>query len=204
MALVNIFICLFCRKPHFVSDEKKDLEKPIINQPTPGFLSQFTTKFTLRLSSSVLNKLQTDTWKESSAAGSLQQLGGPELNSVPLTMLEGDKLPYDHLWQDIMQNLLKSRDSRKYIYVTHSELDRLNEHLGDPDQDQVTPGVFFTCGHYYTEVAFREELERTSKDFSTGNMKMSETLSVVREYYNRKGCIPLACPGCVLGAIVSV
>ncbi|XP_053407428.1 uncharacterized protein LOC123565052 isoform X2 [Mercenaria mercenaria] len=194
------------RKSQQILEEKTDVVKPSLNEPTLAFLDSFTTKFCIKLSSSVLNKLQTDAWRESSAATTLQQLGSTELNSVPVAMLEGDKLPYDQLWQDIMQNLRKGQDGRKYIYVTHSELDRLHEHLSDPDQcqGQVTPAVFFTCGHYYTKIAFTRELERMNKDSSIGNIKLSETLSVIREYYGRKGCLPLACPRCVLSAIMSV
>lgn len=154
----------------------------------------------------VLNKLQMDVWTGSSAASTLQQLGGGDFASAPSSMLQGDKLPYDQLWQDIMQNLQKGQDGRKYIYVTHSELDRLEQHLSEPDlnQGQVTAAVFFTCGHYYTKLECMIELERLNRDSTISCMKLPETLSVVREYYGRKGCLPLACPRCVHGAIMPV
>lgn len=201
----NIFGFDF-RKGSVDPDEKSVKEKPSLNQPTPAFLSSFSTKFCLKLSSFVLKSLQTDAWSESRAATNLQQFGGSDFKSVPVTMLQGDKLPYDQLWQDIMQNLQKGQDGRKYIYVTHSELDRLEEHLRDPDQSQgqATPAIFFTCGHYYTRKAFMEEVDRMNKDTSVDSLKLPETLSVIRGYYSRKGCLPLACPRCVIGAVMSV
>jgi hypothetical protein len=154
----------------------------------------------------VLNKLQTDNLSRSPSLSVLQQLGSGDLDAVPEYMTGGDKLPYDQLWQDIMQNLHKSKNSRKYIYVTHSELDRLAERLDDPDQNQVqvTPAVFFTCGHYFTKSSFMKELDKMNKDTTLSSVKLPETLSVIRGYYDRKGCIQLACPRCVISAIMSI
>lgn len=197
---------LFCRKSPVTASEKLEVVKPSLNEPTPAFLSSFTTKFCLKLSMMVLNKLQMDVWSGSSATSTLQQLGGWDFASAPSAMLQGDKLPYDQLWQDIIQNLQKGQDARKYIYVTHSELDRLEEHLCEPghNQGKVTAAVFFTCGHYYTKLDFMKELDRLNKDSTINSLKLPETLCVVREYYGRKGCLPLACPRCVHGAIISV
>ena len=121
-------------------------------------------------------------------------------------MVEGDKLSYDQIWQDIMQNIGKGLDAKKYIYVTHGEFDRLEEQLCDTaqDQGQTTLAVFFTCGHYYTKAAFKRELDRFSKEMKVGQLKLPETISLLTEYYTRKSSLPLACPKCVLSALCSV
>ena len=156
----------------------------------------------------VLQKLQGDIHKTSPGGfSSLKCLhGDQQFSGLSGSLLEGDKLPYDQLWQDIIQNLQKGLDARKYIFVTHNELDRLDEQLSNPDhgQGQRTPAVFFTCGHYYTQISFTKEVEKFSRDLKGGPLKLPETVSVLTEYYKRKGDKPLACPRCVYGAIAAV
>lgn len=142
----------------------------------------------------------------SSRLSALRQLGGDVLDKSLSLIQEGDRLPYDELWQDIMQNINKGQGTRDYIYITHSEIDRLEQQLNETDSTQghATLAVFFTCGHYYTNLSFTKEVERLENDTAVSGIKMSETLSLIKAYYSRKRGMPLACPRCVLGALLTV
>ncbi|XP_052768315.1 uncharacterized protein LOC128208770 [Mya arenaria] len=198
-----ILATILFRKP---DADKDTCEDPTLYQPSQTFLCQFSTSFCLKLSSNVLHKISTGDprFMSSSALSAIKQLGGGSFDTIQKSMLEGDRLSYDHLWQDIIQNLEKGRDTRNYIYITHSELDRLCEQLSDTDQGEVTPAVFFTCGHYFTKQSFVNEIEKLNIESFVGGFRLPETLSVIKEYYGRKSCMPLACPKCVLGAILSI
>lgn len=155
----------------------------------------------------MLEKLQSDIDKSQPLSfKALKQLGGDHFEALPSNMIEGDKLSYDQIWQDIMQNVAKGLNAKKYIYVTHGEFDRLEEQLSDTDQvqGQRTLAVFFTCGHYYTKSAFEKELNRFSKEMKSSQLKLPETTSLLTEYYTRKNSLPLACPKCVLSALCSL
>ncbi|KAL4238144.1 hypothetical protein ACF0H5_002856 [Mactra antiquata] len=182
------------------ADEKTQVD---LFAPSRKFLKSFTTKFCLKLSSIALMKIQTENM---SSLSSLKDLGGKGLSTIPVSILEGDKLPYGQIWQDIMQNLQKGHESRKYIYVTHSEIDRLEEHQNyhDRGQGHADSAVFFTCGHYFTKGSFINEIDRMNKDMSSTHIKLPETLSVIKQYYSRQGHFPLACPRCVLSAIMCI
>ena len=181
-----------------------------VYSPSNKFLCKFSSNFCLRLSSMVLKSISTgdETSTMSSSYSALKQLGGDTFENVPSTMLDGDRLPYDSLWQDIMQNINKGHGAKDYIYITPNEIDRLEQQLTDSDtaqgQGHFTPSVFFTCGHYYTKASFIKEAERLDKDAAVGGIKLPETLTVIKVYYSRKSCMPLACPRCVLGAMMLV
>lgn len=198
-------VCLFYR----TNTEAGVLSKePGLFSPTSSFLKKFSAQFYLKLSSVVLNKISsTNSGVTSKPLYSvLQELGGKTFDKVPSAMLEDDKLPYDELWKDIMQNINKGEGTLDYIHVTHSELDRLEQQLYEPEivQGQKTAAVFFTCGHYYTKDSFVKETERLNKEQVVGGSKLPETMSVIKEYYSRKGCMNLACPRCVHSALMMV
>ena len=188
-------------------EEKSDFPKPTLFKPSAKFLASFSTTFCLEITTYVLEKLQGDIEKSHPLSFStLKQLGGDHFENLPSSMIVGDKLSYDQIWQDIMQNVAKGVNAKNYIYVTHGELDRLGEQLSDSDQiqGQRTLAVFFTCGHYYTRTAFEKELNRFSKEMKTGQLKLPETGSLLAEYYTRKSSLPLACPKCVLNALDTI
>ena len=195
----------FSRPPDArIEDQNTDSLKPTLFKPSASFLASFSTKFCLEITAYVLEKLQGDIEKTNPLCfSSLKQYGGEHFENLPSSMVAGDKLSYDQIWQDIMQNVAKGVNAKNYIYVTHGELDRLQEQLSDSDQiqGQSTLAVFFTCGHYYTRTAFEKELNRFSKEMKTDQLKLSETGSLLTEYYSRKSSLPLACPKCVLNAL---
>lgn len=188
-------------------EEKSDSTKPALFKPSPEFLASFSTKFCLEITANVLKKIQGDMEKNHPLSFSaLKQLGGECFEKLPSSMTAGDKLSYDQIWQDIMQNVAKGLNAKKYIFITHGELDRLEEQLSESDQiqGQRTLAVFFTCGHYYTKAAFEKELSRFSREMASGQLRLPETTSLLTEYYRRKSKLPLACPKCVLNAVCAM
>ena len=184
--------------------DTSDPGKSCLYQPSSAFLRKFSTKFCMKVCSSVLQAVNGDIEKSKPVSYNLlKELGGKSFDSIPSEMLEGDKLPYDQLWQDIIQNLQKGMDAKQYIHVSHTELDRLEEQLlyTDGNPGEKVSAVFFTCGHYYTQISFKKELERMEEPLKLGNFSFRETLSVIVDYYKRDGTMPLACPKCVLGII---
>ncbi|XP_052272508.1 uncharacterized protein LOC127873013 isoform X1 [Dreissena polymorpha] len=196
--------CLLATILFSTSESTDSQEKKELYQPSTAFLSKFSARFKLQISSVLLKQIsliENAQFASSSAYQSIQKLGGDAFETIPNAMLDGDKLPYDQLWLDILQNLQKGQDTRNYIYVTHNELDRLQDRVSSGDQGQITRAVFFTCGHYYTKDLFTNEIERFNLESFIGGFKLPETLSVIREYYSRKEAMPLACPRCVLSAL---
>lgn len=110
--------------------------------------------------------------------------------------------PFSHLWQDVVQNLQK--DTTKYIYVSRSELDHLNENLHSSRRtDSSEPNsVLFTCGHNYTRQSFVEEvLGKFEREVTHGHTKLEKSGSILVQYYQRPGMLCVACPKCVLNAL---
>ena len=195
------FSIFFFRGPPY---SEVDQSQPTLFSPSSKFLSKFSTKFCLGVTAYVLEKIQGDMDKSHPLSfKALKQLGGDQFEDLPSSMINGDKLSYDQIWQDILQNIAKGADARKYIYVTHGEFDRLDEQLDDTDQGQTTLALFFTCGHYYTKAVFKKEIDRFNKELKLGQVKLPESISLLTEYYSRKSSLPLACPKCVLNALSS-
>ncbi|KAK3585949.1 hypothetical protein CHS0354_038491 [Potamilus streckersoni] len=176
-------------------------------------LDSFSTKFFLRVLKTFLHSIQNNFEKSNPFVFSKikQYVRGNILDSLPKDIFAGDKLPFDQLWQDIIQNLSKNSESRKYIFVKKSEIDHLNEQLQDQDQavpssgdTQRTDAVLFTCGHYFTKVGFVSELTKFKKELTSAPVKMPGTSSLLTEYYSRKGPLPLACPKCVLNSVPEI
>lgn len=191
----------FYRKP---SSTDRD-DSPVLFKPSWAFTQKFSSKFCLKLLSEILQRISTaDTnFNSSPSFAALKHLGGNAFETRQSINLDGDRLPYDALWQDIMLNITKNQGARDYIYVTHSELDRLEQYAADNDSGQgTTQAVFFTCGHYFTKLSFVKETERLNKEPALAGIKLPETLSVIKQYYSRNNRMPLACPRCVLGALM--
>jgi len=186
-------------------EECQETPSPTLFKPSQPFIQEFSTSFNLKLTSHILKTISSEeTSISSSSLRPLKQLGGDQLNSIPRSMLEGDRLPYDQIWQDIIQNISKGKSSRDHIYVTHSELTRLSQQLSEEPSGDVTPAIFFTCGHYFTKSLFDAEIEKIGMEAFVGGVKLVETMSVIKTFYERKGSKPLACPRCVFSAILSI
>lgn len=133
------------------------------------------------------------------------------VNSLHIDLPLSDRLvKSDQLWQDILQNIRKTPDTKHYIYVTRSEMDHLEEqlavemdHHGDrSDADTQSNTVLFTCGHLYTKQKFvGDVLEKFTKELSQGPANFPQSASMLTSYYNKKGLLPMSCPKCVLNAL---
>ncbi|KAL3853004.1 hypothetical protein ACJMK2_016594 [Sinanodonta woodiana] len=176
-------------------------------------LESFSPKFCLRVLKKFLHSIQNNFEKSNPFVFSKikQYVRGNILDSLPKDIFAGDKLPFDQLWQNIIQNLSKNSEARKFIFVKKSEVDHLNEQLQDQDQavpssgdTQRTDAVLFTCGHHFTRVGFLSELTKFKKELTSAPVKMPGTSSLLTEYYNRKGPLPLACPKCVLNFVPEI
>lgn len=126
-----------------------------------------------------------------------------------LDLQPSDKMiPYQQLWQDVVQNLQKGAELQQFIAMTRSEVDHLDEKLhGEQvlDSSQTSNSVLFTCGHYYTKQNFLEEvLVKFQKELAHGHASVPSSAQVLVKYYNRGDLLPLACPKCVLNALHSV
>lgn len=130
--------------------------------------------------------------------------GGQGLDLQPSEKM----IPYQQLWQDVVQNLQKGAESRQFITMTRSEVDHLDEKLHNDqpcESSQGSNSVLFTCGHYYTKQNFMEEvLVKFQKELSQGPDRLPNSAQVLQKYYTGSELLPLACPRCVLNALHSV
>lgn len=118
-------------------------------------------------------------------------------------------IPYQQLWQDVVQNLQKGAESQQFIAMTRSEVDHLDEKLhSNPSCDTGATNhnsVLFTCGHYYTKQTFLEEvLVKFQRELAQGPASLPSSAQVLVKYYSRGDLLPLACPKCVLNALHSM
>uniref|UniRef100_A0A8W8M2N0 Uncharacterized protein n=1 Tax=Magallana gigas TaxID=29159 RepID=A0A8W8M2N0_MAGGI len=84
-------------------------------------------------------------------------------------------IPYQQLWQDVVQNLQKGAESQQFIAMTRSEVDHLDE-----------------------------KLHGEQKELAHGPASVPSSAQVLVKYYNRGDLLPLACPKCVRNALHSV
>ncbi|XP_046583387.1 uncharacterized protein LOC124290643 [Haliotis rubra] len=206
--------------------------------PSCKFLEKFSTDFCLKLLHSVLTSssrnpntlpkqwmslLQQHTSDDAGTGDSSTDTVNvkPELTERKVEIQPCDKLiPYDRLWQDIVQNLQKHADSRSYISLTRNEMDHLEVQLEDQTNRQndgkdtqtdttqpIDPdcAILFTCGHHFTRKTFTEEvLVSFDRELTEGPNKLPYSASVLKQYYSRQGLLPLACPKCVLNALMTI
>lgn len=171
----------------------------------------FSTKFSMTVLQNVIKKLQSvDFEKKHPICHQAYQPFVVDSNEGHgLDLQPSDKMiPYQQLWQDVVQNLQKGAESQQFIAMTRSEVDHLDEKLhGEQvlDSSQTNNSVLFTCGHYYTKQNFLEEvLVKFQKELAHGHASVPSSAQVLVKYYNRGDLLPLACPKCVLNALHSV
>jgi len=182
-----------------------------------NFIRKFSTKFCLQVIQKVFEKmLLSDFEKKYPVSCSTLQglLSGHFHGNSDLDLQPSDKLiPFEQLWQDVVQNLQKGSDSRDYIYITRTELDHLSEKLSEQTtlgplsiqeegNCQDTNVVLFTCGHHYTKRTFMDEIVvKFNKELSQGPNSLPDSATLLMQYYGRQELLPLACPKCVINAI---
>ncbi|KAL5013415.1 hypothetical protein ScPMuIL_007685 [Solemya velum] len=201
--LLSIFIIM--------TSELEEQEKTTLALSSK-FRQSFSSSFLLKITIKVLAATKEGFEKSSPFCHSVLQETFVSPSHVDLQ--SSDRLMRsDQIWQDILQNIRKTPDTKHYIYITRSELDHLEEqlavesdHHGDrTDMDTQSNTVLFTCGHLYTKQKFVEDvLEKFTKELSHGPSKLPETASVLTSYYNRKGLLPMSCPKCVLNALHAI
>lgn len=159
----------------------------------------FSSKFQLEIIQKVFEKMSSLDFEKRNpvSCSTLKKLINTEINTSDLDLQSSDKLiPMDQIWQDILHNLSKNSDIRDFIYITRSELDHMSQVSVN------SSSVMFTCGHYFTQKLFTEEIVmKLNQEMTLGNMPNTGSLLV--QYYNRKGFFPMACPKCVVNALVS-
>ena len=125
------------------------------------------------------------------------------------------QVPAEKLWQGIVQNLKKSLESKAAISVSHQELLSLcnkkvnSAHLSTEivsngnvaSNDLKGPVVLFTCGHHYARNAFLEAVI-PELDTALSGGSHTQTWALLRQFYHSEGFCPLACPRCVLRALL--
>ncbi|KAJ8301898.1 hypothetical protein KUTeg_020885 [Tegillarca granosa] len=211
----------------FWDGENKELErKPETDEETRdsnvyigsnrGFKKQFSTKFCLCVLQKVLEKMASLDFekKHPICFNAFKSLSKDSFDYGTLDLQPSDRMiPFEQLWQDVVQNLQKGSETKNYIYITRSELDHLDEQLHEQNSTPVNKfsaeeslqepnTVLFTCGHFYTKKSFFDEvLVKFNRELSLGSSSLPESASLLTQYYSRQGLLPLACPKCVLNAL---
>lgn len=206
---------LFWKNPKTEKDGET-MATPVCLGLTGQFMMHFTTKFCLQVLQKVFDKmLLVDFEKRYPVShGSLKRLLTCRVGSSDsdLDLQSGDKLiPFDQLWQDVVQNLQKGSESRDYIYITRTDIDHMAEKieqtqgqqsLSEEVNSQEPNAVLFTCGHHYTRRNFMDEvMVKFNKELSQGPASLPGSASLLMQYYCRQGLLPLACPKCVLNTL---
>ncbi|KAL8577369.1 hypothetical protein ACOMHN_038273 [Nucella lapillus] len=130
---------------------------------------------------------------------------------------QGQLIPYQRVWQDIVRSVSKCSPSTSSITLTPSQLDHLHVQTsgeglrrGRRGESEEGAVVLFTCGHHFTQTTFThvvlatalQELGTGSSSLATG-CKLPATASLLQQYYRRHGPLPLACPKCVLNVLTT-
>nr|XP_022297301.1 uncharacterized protein LOC111106775 isoform X2 [Crassostrea virginica] len=182
------------------------------NDPSAGSKFTFSTKFSMTVLQNVVKKIQSvDFEKKHPICHQAYQpftMDTGEGHSLDLQPSE-KMIPYQQLWQDVVQNLQKGAESQQFIAMTRSEVDHLDEKLhSNPSCDTGATNhnsVLFTCGHYYTKQTFLEEvLVKFQRELAQGPASLPSSAQVLVKYYSRGDLLPLACPKCVLNALHSM
>ncbi|XP_071082712.1 uncharacterized protein [Haliotis cracherodii] len=205
--------------------------------PSGEFLEKFSTDFCLKLLHSVLSSssrkpstlpkqwmslLQHHEVGAADSGADMVDIKPEPTQTRPRVDIQPcDKLiPYDRLWQDIVQNLQKHADSRSYISLTRNEMDHIEVQMEEKTNrqtdrketqtDTIQPddphsAILFTCGHHFTRTTFTDEvLVSFDRELTEGPNKLPYSATVLKQYYSRQGLLPLACPKCVLNALMTI
>ncbi|KAK3101004.1 hypothetical protein FSP39_000154 [Pinctada imbricata] len=193
------------------TESEEDLTSPAKIGMSDSLRKAISTKFSLDVLQRVTDRILAHDFEKKHPVTSACLKPLLKLERSDLDLQPSDKLiPFEQLWQDVVQNLQKGAESRQSIYITRSEVDHLDEKLHQatyPSGENTanTAAVMFTCGHYYTKTAFIDDvLVKFHKELSQGPASLPESAGILVQYYNRQGLLPLACPKCVVNAIHSI
>ncbi|XP_062616739.1 uncharacterized protein LOC134278436 [Saccostrea cucullata] len=171
----------------------------------------FSTKFSLTVLQNVIQKIQSLDFEKKHPVcyQAYQSVAMDTGEGQGLDLQPSEKMiPYQQLWQDVVQNLQKGAETRQFISMTRSEIDHLDEKLHGSqasDASQDNNSVLFTCGHFYTKQNFLEEvLTKFQRELSHGPGSLPGSAQVLVKYYHSNDLLPLACPKCVLNSLHSV
>ena len=167
----------------------------------------FSTRFFLSLTEHVFTITGSDTFYESVIA---------EYGALPLAPVEHSSLrvkqeekllPKDKLWEDIVQNINKGKETRPCITLTKQDVASLvssqNNVTSSEQSHQFESHVrLFTCGHNYPESYFIDKILpeiETSLKFNGTPLRL--TASLLNDYYQCEEPQAMACPRCVVAAL---
>ncbi|KAK6176559.1 hypothetical protein SNE40_014821 [Patella caerulea] len=172
--------------------------------------ASFSTKFNLQVLDRLLQNDSTSGDTDETLAKWISLIGLDNLDerdqseNYPELQPAHKLIPYDRLWTDIIQNLQKHLGDRLCVSVTRSELDYLDQTI-DSSEEQHQSAFFFTCGHNHPkQIFYQDVLSYFERELNSGATKLPYSATLLSQYYKRQGCLPMACPKCVLNAIWTI
>ena len=170
-----------------------------------GIFTSFSTTFCLTLTSTLLGHLGSGGCHEQQLWSRL--IGTDSTLAPDLDLKPTEKLvSAEKLWQGIVANLKKGAEARSTISVSSQLLSCLMSRAEDSAEsnnlEQPGCAVLFTCGHQFAQKAFVETVVPELEDSLTRRPQpLTHTATLLKRYYHREGCYPMACPRCVLSAV---
>ncbi|XP_077982825.1 uncharacterized protein LOC144437691 [Glandiceps talaboti] len=171
----------------------------------------FSTKFCLEVTSAVVTHITSGQPHKEYSDIMINGFAGDKTQLQQGLQHQPNDVPEEKLWQEILQNLKKDLNSREFIQLSHNDAQALLKALKEQIQsntyryvpEEQEPDIMvFSCGHHFLKQPF---LLTTVPLFETAMnnlpVPLPATADIMVHLYRMNGCVPLACPNCVLSAL---
>ncbi|XP_070558000.1 uncharacterized protein [Ptychodera flava] len=175
--------------------------------------TSLSTKFCLGVTAAVVSSVNSGhQHKEySEQLISSKSTSNREILETALNYRPSSQVPEEKLWQEIQYNLKKDISTRQFIQLSSNDVQALLDALKSQIQsnsyryvpeDGETNVMVFSCGHHFLKQPF---LLTTVPFFETAMnqlpVPLPATADIMVHMYRQNGCVPLACPSCVISAL---